>query len=201
MIENSTQEQILKKVRDMETHFCNFLANFQYDNEYEKMQKCIEKFSELSSKPFNIDVSTFVEISDKLKIIMQEFVVQARSFEVSSLVKELRDLTKEIKNINDRIDKMEQFGVKKNIHLDIGLLNGEIIIPRHSGILFEHLRLSLRTKSLLRKCFNMQDDTPISELSKLSEFNLIKIPGFGKKSVKEIKEILSQYGLSLGMHS
>ena len=78
--ENTNQQQILKKLRDIETHFCNLISNIQFSQEFQRMQKCIEIFNDLTSTPVRLDVSSLEKISSELKIQVEQFVIQARSF-------------------------------------------------------------------------------------------------------------------------
>lgn len=196
--ENTTEEQILKKVRDLETHLCNLIANVQFSHEFKRMQQCIESFNDLTSQPFKVDVSSFKEVSQELKTTMGEFVEQTRSFEVSALVKEIKDLTQEIKNINDRIDNMEKFGVKKNIHLDVGLFNGDLVIPRYSGVKVEDLRLSYKCDKIIRMHNSIDSTTLISEFLKIPPYEISSLSGMGRKTFEELCSTLKKYDVVIG---
>jgi DNA-directed RNA polymerase subunit alpha len=59
----------------------------------------------------------------------------------------------------------------------------------------DELELSVRTAN----CLQNADILYIGELVQRSEADLLKLKSFGKKSLKEIKEILADMGLVLGM--
>lgn len=192
-------EQTLRKVAILENHICNLISNVQCFSEVKAMKQCIQEFHDLQKSPLKIDSSDFIKVADMLRSQVAAFCEQTKDFEVNSLVSAIKDLAQEIKNINERIDNMEKFGVKKFIHLDVGLLNGELSIPVHSGKVYGELEFSIRTDNILRGRFNMNDNTPITELAKYTEFELLSARGFGRNSLREVKEKLEQYRLSLGM--
>ena len=57
------------------------------------------------------------------------------------------------------------------------------------------MELSVRSAN----CLKEGKIKTIGQLVRKSEEGLLKMRNFGKKSVEEIKEILKNYGLSLGM--
>jgi DNA-directed RNA polymerase subunit alpha len=59
----------------------------------------------------------------------------------------------------------------------------------------EELELSIRSANCLRSA----RIKTIGDLAKKSEAGLLRMRNFGRKSLKEIKEILTSYGLTLGM--
>ena len=59
----------------------------------------------------------------------------------------------------------------------------------------EELELSVRSAN----CLQNANITLIGELVQRSEQDMLKTKNFGRKSLKEIKEILQNMGLSLGM--
>jgi DNA-directed RNA polymerase subunit alpha len=59
----------------------------------------------------------------------------------------------------------------------------------------EELELSVRSYN----CLKNANITTIRELVQKSEQEMLKTKNFGRKSLNEIKEILSAMGLSLGM--
>jgi DNA-directed RNA polymerase subunit alpha len=59
----------------------------------------------------------------------------------------------------------------------------------------EELELSVRSAN----CLQNANITLIGELVQRSEQDMLKTKNFGRKSLKEIKEILANMGLSLGM--
>jgi hypothetical protein len=67
--------------------------------------------------------------------------------------------------------------------------------PAHLDRLIDELELSVRTANALQ---NLGLRT-IRELVQLSEADLLRAKSFGRASLKEIKEILAELGLSLGM--
>jgi DNA-directed RNA polymerase subunit alpha len=48
-------------------------------------------------------------------------------------------------------------------------------------------------------CLKAENIFYIGDLIQRSEFELLKTPNLGKKSLTEIKDVLAQHGLSLGM--
>jgi hypothetical protein len=59
----------------------------------------------------------------------------------------------------------------------------------------DELELSVRTANALQTARL----TTIRELVQCSEGDLLKLPGFARQSLKEVKEILAEMGLGLGM--
>jgi DNA-directed RNA polymerase subunit alpha len=59
----------------------------------------------------------------------------------------------------------------------------------------EELELSVRSAN----CLQNANITLIGELVQRTEQDMLKTKNFGRKSLKEIKEILANMGLSLGM--
>jgi DNA-directed RNA polymerase subunit alpha len=59
----------------------------------------------------------------------------------------------------------------------------------------EELELSVRSAN----CLKNENIVYIGDLVQKSEHDLLRTPNFGRKSLNEIKEVLSQMGLELGM--
>jgi len=59
----------------------------------------------------------------------------------------------------------------------------------------DDLELTVRS----RNCLSFADIETVYQLIVMDEFLLMKLPNFGRKSFKEIEEVLSVIGLSLGM--
>ena len=74
-------------------------------------------------------------------------------------------------------------------HLDAGAVNENLYKP------VEELELSVRAYN----CLKNADIKFIGELVQRSEQEMLKTKNFGKKSLNEIKEVLTGMGLSLGM--
>ena len=58
------------------------------------------------------------------------------------------------------------------------------------------IELSVRAAN----CLNNANITTVGQLALKSEAEMLKYHNFGKKSLNEIKDKLTQLGLSLGMH-
>jgi DNA-directed RNA polymerase subunit alpha len=59
----------------------------------------------------------------------------------------------------------------------------------------DDLELTVRSAN----CLKAENIFYIGDLIQRSEFELLKTPNLGKKSLTEIKDVLAQHGLSLGM--
>jgi len=59
----------------------------------------------------------------------------------------------------------------------------------------DDLELTVRSAN----CLKAENIFYIGDLIQKSEFELLKTPNLGKKSLTEIKDVLAQHGLSLGM--
>ena len=70
-------------------------------------------------------------------------------------------------------------------------------IPFNTNLLkkVEDLELSVRSAN----CLQSENITYIGDLVKKSEYEMLRTPNFGRKSLNEIKEVLSEMGLKLGM--
>ena len=60
----------------------------------------------------------------------------------------------------------------------------------------EELELSVRSAN----CLKNDNITYIGDLVQKSEGDMLRTPNFGRKSLNEIKEVLTIMGLHLGMH-
>lgn len=67
------------------------------------------------------------------------------------------------------------------------------VIGRYADITVESLEFSVRTYN----CFKDADIKTVTDLCNCSECDLLNLRSFGKKSLEEIKEVLSSMGLSL----
>ena len=65
-----------------------------------------------------------------------------------------------------------------------------------SSDLIDSLELSVRSANCLQNA-NLR---LVGELVRKSEAEMMKTKNFGRKSLKEIKDVLAEMGLSLGMH-
>jgi DNA-directed RNA polymerase subunit alpha len=59
----------------------------------------------------------------------------------------------------------------------------------------DDLELTVRSAN----CLKAENIFYIGDLIQRTEFELLKTPNLGKKSLTEIKDVLAQHGLSLGM--
>lgn len=71
-----------------------------------------------------------------------------------------------------------------------------VILDRNFFRSVSELKLSVRAANLLKKA-NVET---IAELCRKREHELLRIKSFGRKSLNEIKELLHDMGLSLGMN-
>lgn len=73
----------------------------------------------------------------------------------------------------------------------------EAVLPFNPNLLrrVEELDLSLRSSNCLKK----ENIVYIGDLVSKSEYELLRTPNFGRKSLSEINDVLGQMGLSLGM--
>ena len=70
------------------------------------------------------------------------------------------------------------------------------MLSRHSQISnITELKLSVRSANWLRR----NEVVTIGDLVQKSEAEMLRTPNFGRKSLNEIKEVLAQMGLHLGM--
>ncbi len=92
-------------------------------------------------------------------------------------------------------DQLEYFiDIKKNNKLNIK----KNIKPKYNPILLgsvDELELTVRSAN----CLKTESIFYIGDLVQKTEFDLLKTPNLGKKSLTEIKDILSSRGLKLGM--
>ena len=73
----------------------------------------------------------------------------------------------------------------------------QAVLPFNPNLLrrVEELDLSLRSSNCLKK----ESIVYIGDLVSKSEYELLRTPNFGRKSLSEINDVLGQMGLSLGM--
>ncbi len=100
---------------------------------------------------------------------------------------------------------MERLGKKEQLNIWINFeeveepypIQGEEEEPLNENLFrsVEELELSVRSANCLQNA-NIQ---LIGELVQRSEQDMLKTKNFGRKSLKEIKEILANMGLALGM--
>lgn len=57
--------------------------------------------------------------------------------------------------------------------------------------------LSVRSEN----CLKAENVKTVGDLVKLSRNNLLAVKNLGRKSIREIEEVLAEYGLKLGMHN
>jgi DNA-directed RNA polymerase subunit alpha len=96
------------------------------------------------------------------------------------------------KIIQDQLQKFVNFDDKSELED-----SADSALPFNSNLLrkVDDLELSVRSMNCL-KCENV---VYIGDLVQKSESEMLRTPNFGRKSLNEIKEVLSQMGLYLGM--
>jgi DNA-directed RNA polymerase alpha subunit len=61
----------------------------------------------------------------------------------------------------------------------------------------DDLGLTVRTAKRLKVMFNGETNIPITKLSEYSTSDFLFVPGFGRKSVNELRDVLFEYGVLL----
>lgn len=97
-------------------------------------------------------------------------------------------MTFEIESIEDAQNAIQM------LHTFIAAHSTEAIVPPKRMAVVE-LDLSVRTNY----CLSAEGISWVDELVKFAEWELLKVPNLGRKSVLEIKEVLDSRGLRLGM--
>jgi hypothetical protein len=190
--------EVYGKISNIESHLINFILTFQGAHELREMQACVKKFSTLLGKPMSIETGSIRSIFTEMKKEIEEFRKDAASFNVSALVEEISGLKDNIIDINKRLELMERFGIEKRVSLRVDVGDGDITVPKYSGVTIDDLCLSVRSERVLRE-IGIRGSDCVSEIAKLSELDILKVRNAGKKTLKEIQGHLWEYGLRLGM--
>ena len=74
-------------------------------------------------------------------------------------------------------------------------LIGDSQVDKNYDIRLDELELSVRTANCLRR----DGINYVGQLVQIQEADMLRGPNFGRKSLRELKEILNQYGLKFGM--
>lgn len=95
--------------------------------------------------------------------------------------------------LQDQLQKFINFEEPKEVYVE----KEESLIPFNKALLrkVEELELSVRSAN----CLKNDNIIYIGDLVQKTEGEMLRTPNFGRKSLNEIKEVLSQMGLSLGM--
>ena len=97
--------------------------------------------------------------------------------------------------LNELVDSIKSFNESKNVAvciLDAGLTDDqkEILLKK-----VDELELSVRSAN----CLKNDNIFYIGDLVQKTEGEMLRTPNFGRKSLDEIKEVLSSMSLSMGM--
>ena len=95
--------------------------------------------------------------------------------------------------MQDQLQKFINFEEPKEAYVE----KEDSLIPFNRALLrkVEELELSVRSAN----CLKNDNIIYIGDLVQKTEGEMLRTPNFGRKSLNEIKEVLSQMGLSLGM--
>lgn len=95
--------------------------------------------------------------------------------------------------LQDQLQKFINFEEPKEAYVE----KEESLLPFNRALLrkVDELELSVRSAN----CLKNDNIIYIGDLVQKSESEMLRTPNFGRKSLNEIKEVLSQMGLSLGM--
>lgn len=198
--DDTFEQKVTRRLANIENHLVNFLLNFQTSQEFERLLGMVHDVKTISKTPFKLETSKFDEKADKLLDTISNMNSSIEDSKISDLTSVINSLSLEIKNINDRIDKMEEFGVKKVISLQVDLSSGntEVKLPKWTNVKLSTLNLSYRTMNSL-KALGIDMDTLIIDLARKPEFEVYRLKGMGKKSLEEVQNALEEYGLTLGV--
>lgn len=139
------------------------------------------------------------------QIIERAFITLRHRIKIREIMPEVDTLRSEIKRLNDLLGKQERFSKFQALQLKSlrdGQWPSEAEIAEytpHFKELFtslDELELSCRSANCLQNA-NLR---LVGELAQTTEEELLKTKNFGRKSLREIKEILAEMGLSLGMN-
>lgn len=122
---------------------------------------------------------------DKLEIEVETNGAITPEEAVSVSAKILQDQFKQLVNFEDNEVQEEQVVEEKEVQFNKYLL-----------IRIDELELSVRSMN----CLKNDNIVYIGDLVRRSENDMLKTPNFGRKSLNEIKEILTKFGLTLGMN-
>lgn len=74
----------------------------------------------------------------------------------------------------------------------------EAITSKHPNIFLAPVD-TLPTTIRLSNCFKVEGINTIGELVQKTQYEMLRIPNFGKKTLKELEEVLAEIDLKLGM--
>ena len=97
------------------------------------------------------------------------------------------------KSLNELKEKLSELGL--NLGMDVRGKRS-VTLEEKLNLRLENLNLSPHVQNILR----VMGVTYIGDIVSRAEHDLLKEPGFGKKSLNELKEKLSELGLNLGMN-
>lgn len=95
----------------------------------------------------------------------------------------------EIKIRLDASDELKDF-IKKILH--INEIAEKTPFMAHD---FKNIPMSIRSRNIVTNCLGIKY---VHELSLIKESELLNIPNFGRKSLKEIKDICKERGVTIG---
>ena len=91
--------------------------------------------------------------------------------------------------------QLSKFSVLSESSTSSQVANEEMVDPVFSRLVDE-LELTVRAAN----CLKSENIRYIGDLVSKSEYDLLRTPNLGRKSLSEIKTVLAELGLSLGMH-
>jgi len=99
------------------------------------------------------------------------------------------------KILQDQFAKLVNFDATEEEEVVVEQKRDDVPFSKYLLLKIDELELSVRSMN----CLKNDNIVYIGDLVQRTESDMLKTPNFGRKSLDEIKEVLSTYGLSLGM--
>lgn len=138
------------------------------------------------AKEFNLSSARVAQIANKLNRKIQH------------RVRRLTGGANNYANAKARIEELNEITQKTNqrllsLHAELGKYI-ESNIPKNGGIATESLDVSVRTANVL-KYNNIEF---LAQLQDMTENEILRFPNFGRKSLNELREVCTNFGIKIG---
>lgn len=148
-------------------------------------------YSPITRVSYNVSNSRVGNVTDYDKLVLSVetngSIAPQKAVDMASAI--LRDQLEVFMNISDTTDDDFKVSDSDNV-VDNGLSFDKCLLYK-----IEDLELSVRSQN----CLKCEDIVYVGDLVQKTEVEMLKTPNFGKKSLNEIKQVLANMGLGLGM--